>query len=50
VLRDFLVPDSTVECEAYCDRRRAIDNANPVAMANYKLIYKSLIEKFIKVI
>jgi hypothetical protein len=48
VLRDFLVPDSTVECEAYCDRRRAIDNANPVPMANYKLIYKSLIEKFYK--
>ena len=42
------MPDSTVECEAYCDRRRAIDNANPVAMANYKLIYKSVIEKFYK--
>ena len=48
MLRDFLVPDSTVKCEAYCDRMRAIDNANPVAMANYKLIYKSLIVKFYK--
>jgi hypothetical protein len=35
------MPDSTVECEAYCDRRRAIDNANSVAIANYSGSQKS---------
>ena len=37
---------STVECEAYRAQMWAIYNANHVAMANYQLIYKPLIEEF----
>ena len=45
MLLDFLAGASTAECEAYRAQMRAIDNANPVAMANYQRIYKSLIEE-----